>query len=74
MEIYRTQYSPLVGLILLITTSCNWNWDNQCRCIETTTDFEYNRVLVDEYVIEGCDEPFTQTTVYRWGNIVTDCR
>jgi hypothetical protein len=72
MEIYRTQYSLLVGLILLIISGCDW--DTNCRCVETTTDIQYNRVEVVEYVLENCNEPFTQTTVYRWGNVVTDCR
>jgi outer membrane phospholipase A len=72
MKIYRTQYLPLIGLILLVTSGCNW--DTNCRCTETTTDREYNRVYVRRYVLENCNEPFTQTTVYRWGNVVTDCR
>jgi hypothetical protein len=72
MEIYRAQYSLLVGLILLIISGCDW--DTNCRCVETTTDIQYNRVEVVEYVLENCNEPFTQTTVYRWGNVVTDCR
>lgn len=72
MEIYRTQYTPLVGLILLTFLGCTK--EIQCKCIQTTTDFQYNEVTVLEYTIDNCDEPFTQTTVYRWGNVVTDCR
>lgn len=72
MEIYRAQYSLLVGLILLLISGCDW--DTQCRCVETTTVFNNKRVYVDVYVIDGCNQPFTQTTVYDWGNVVTDCR
>jgi hypothetical protein len=68
----KKQYLPLIGLTLLTISGCDW--DTQCRCVETTTDLQYNRVYVNRYVIDNCNEPFTQTTVYRWGNITTDCR
>jgi hypothetical protein len=59
-------------LLVLLFGSCTRN--EVCDCIETVNDYEYNEVTISEYKVEGCFEPYTQVTTYRWGTVVVDCR
>ena len=59
-------------LFALLLFSCDR--DDDCLCIETTTNIQYNTVNVDECWIDDCNDPFTVLQTYNWGNVVIDCR
>lgn len=67
------KYIALTFYIILffILTSCS---NDECYCVETTTEFYTNNVTIYEYWIDECDYPFTSTETYNWGNRITDCR
>lgn len=65
------EFIVIISVLLLLGSCTRDEW---CHCVETTNDYEYNRVTVVEYDVDECYEPFTQVTSYRWGSVMVDCR